>query len=226
MADCVKIEKELPAVTMPHVEEAILPPRDFEGFGEAGHRVEWPNGARIAVSFILNYEEGGERSWQDGDGLSEPYLWEKGSSGGVKPGGRHLNSEHDFEYGSRSGCWRIFRLMQEFGFQMTLYAIAKAMERNPDFAKACVREGHEIAAHGLRWLEFWDYSIEEDKKYIKDTFSELERVTGERPVGFYFGRGTPQTHVLVPEVCKEQGWELKYSSEVSTQAFSDEGGFH
>jgi peptidoglycan/xylan/chitin deacetylase (PgdA/CDA1 family) len=106
--------------------------------------------------------------------------------------------------------------MKESGFKMTLYAIAKAMERNPDFARACVREGHEIAAHGLRWLEFWDYDIQQDKKYIKDTFSELERVTGERPVGFYFGRGTPQTHVLVPEVCREQGWELKYSSEVCT----------
>lgn len=106
------------------------------------------------------------------------------------------------------------RLMKEFGFKMTIYAIAKAMERNPDFAKACIREGYEIAAHGLRWLEFWDYDVEQDKQYIKDTFSELERVTGERPVGFYFGRGTPQTHVLVPEVCQEQGWELKYSSEV------------
>jgi peptidoglycan/xylan/chitin deacetylase (PgdA/CDA1 family) len=118
------------------------------GFGEASHDCQWPNGARIAVSFILNYEEGGERSWYDGDDLSEPYLWEKGSTAGIKPGGRYLNSEHDFEYGSRVGCWRIFRLMKEFGWNMTLWAIAKAMERNLEFAKACVREGHEIGAHG------------------------------------------------------------------------------
>jgi peptidoglycan/xylan/chitin deacetylase (PgdA/CDA1 family) len=106
------------------------------------------------VSFILNYEEGGERSWQDGDNMSEPYLWEKGSgAGGSKPGGRYLNSEQDFEYGSRVGCWRIMRLMKEFGWKMTIYAIAKAMERNQGFAKACVREGHEIAAHGMfDWL--------------------------------------------------------------------------
>lgn len=87
------------------------------------------------------------------------------------------------------------------------------MERNPSFAQACVRDGHEIAAHGLRWLEFWDHNVEEDKRYIKDTFSALEKATGQRPVGFYFGRGTPNTHVLVPEVCREQGWDLQYCSE-------------
>ena len=85
---------------------------------------------------------------EDGDGFSEPYLWEKGSTGGMKPGGRFLSSEHDFEYGSRVGCWRVLRLMKEFGWNMTIWAIAKAMERNPDFARACVREGHEIGAHG------------------------------------------------------------------------------
>ncbi|KAI9688692.1 MAG: hypothetical protein M1822_001049 [Bathelium mastoideum] len=198
---------------MPHVEESVQLPRDFKGFGEEGGRVSWPNRARIAVSFILNYEEGGERSMQDGDGLSEPYLWEKGSTAGSKPGARYLNSEHDFEYGSRVGCWRIFRLMKEFGWNMTLWAIAKAMERNPDFAKACVREGHEIGAHGLRWLEIWDYSVEEDKQYIKDTWLALKEATGEMPVGFYFGRGTPQTHALVPIVLKEIGHKLLYSSE-------------
>jgi peptidoglycan/xylan/chitin deacetylase (PgdA/CDA1 family) len=106
-------------------------------------------------------------------------LWEKGSSGGIKLGGRYLNSEQDFEFGSRVGCWRIFRLMKEFGWNMTLWAIAKAMERNPDFANACVREGHEIGAHGLRWLEFWDYSVEEDKKYIRQTWEALHKATGE-----------------------------------------------
>lgn len=99
------------------------------------------------MSFVLNYEEGGERSYQDGDGFSEPYLWEKGTGAG-KMEGRYMNSEQDFEYGSRVGCWRIARLMKEKGWNMTIYAISKAMERNPSFAKACVREGHEIAAHG------------------------------------------------------------------------------
>lgn len=97
---------------------------------------------------MLNYEEGGERSVEDGDECAEPYLWEKGTSGGIKTGARHLNAEHDFEYGSRVGCWRIMRLFKEFGWQITIYAIAKAMERNPPFAKYCVENGHEIAAHG------------------------------------------------------------------------------
>ncbi|EKG13284.1 Polysaccharide deacetylase [Macrophomina phaseolina MS6] len=146
--------------------------------------------------------------------MSEPYLWEKGSSGGHKVGARYLNAEQDFEYGSRVGCWRINRLMKEFGWNMTIYAIAAAMEKNPSFAKACVRDGHEIAAHGLRWLDFWDLDLEEDKKYIKDTCYKLKEVTGEMPVGVYFGRGTPNTHALLPIVFKEMGVPLLYSSEV------------
>ncbi|KAF2499366.1 chitin deacetylase 1, partial [Lophium mytilinum] len=183
------------------------------GFGEGSHDCKWPNGARIAISFILNYEEGGERNIADGDEYSEPYLWEKGTSGGIKTGARYLNAEQDFEYGSRIGCWRIMRLFKELGWQITIYAIAQAMERNPKFAKACIREGHEIAAHGLRWLEFWDYSLEDDKKYIKDTCLALKAATGEMPVGFYFGRGTPQTHALAPIVFKEMDTPLLYSSE-------------
>ncbi|TID16041.1 chitin deacetylase 1 [Venturia nashicola] len=167
---------------MVHIEESVQIARDFEGFGESSQDCKWPNNARIAVSFVLNYEEGGERSYQDGDGF-------------------------------RVGCWRIARLMKEKGWKMTIYAISKAMERNPKFAKACVREGHEIAAHGLRWLEFWNHGLEEDKKYIKDSFLDLEKTTGEMPVGFYFGRGTPNTHYLVPIVMKEMGLPLLYSSE-------------
>lgn len=152
----------------------------FKGFGEDGHDLQWPNGARIAVSFVLNYEEGGERNPLDGDGTSEPYLWEKGPSGGGKEQ-RHLNGEQDYEYGSRCGAWRILRLMKEFGWNMTLWAIAVAMERNPTFAKACVRDGHEIGAHGYRWLDIWDYSLEDDKAYIKKTCKALEAATGKAP---------------------------------------------
>lgn len=126
---------------------------------------------------MLNYEEGGERNPMDGDGTSEPYLWEKGPSGGGREE-RHLNGEQDYEYGSRCGAWRILRLMKEFGWNMTLWAIAVAMERNPSFSKACVREGHEIGAHGYRWLDIWDYPLEEDKAYIKKTCQALEAATG------------------------------------------------
>jgi peptidoglycan/xylan/chitin deacetylase (PgdA/CDA1 family) len=165
------------------------------------------------VSFVLNYEEGGERNVLDGDGTSEPYLWEKGPSGGGREH-RHLNSEQDFEYGSRCGAWRIHRLMKEFGWNMTLWAIAVAMERNPTFAKACVRDGHEIGAHGYRWLDIWDYSFEDDKAYIKKSCLALEAATGEFPVGAYFGRGTPNTANLLPIMWKEMGHKMLYTSEV------------
>jgi len=105
------------------------------------------------------------------------------------------------------------RLFKEFDWKITLWAIAKAMERNPKFAKYCVDNGHEIGAHGLRWLEFWEASIEEDKKYVKDTCLALKEHTGEIPVGFYFGRGTPNTHNLAPICWKEMGSSLLYSSE-------------
>lgn len=185
----------------------------YPGFGEEGHDAQWPNGARIAVSFVLNYEEGGERNVLDGDGTSEPYLWEKGPSGGGREH-RHLNSEQDFEYGSRCGAWRIHRLMKEFGWNMTLWAVAVAMERNPTFAKACVRDGHEIGAHGYRWLDIWDYSLEDDKAYIKKSCLALEAATGEFPVGAYFGRGTPNTASLLPIMWKEMGHKMLYTSEV------------
>ncbi|GAB7366741.1 hypothetical protein MBLNU230_g0696t2 [Neophaeotheca triangularis] len=195
------------------IEEKYQIPRDFEGFGEEGFDPQWPNGARIAVSFILNYEEGGERSILDGDAHSEPYLWEKGASGGYKDGARYLNAEQDFEYGSRSAAWRFIRLFKEFGWRFTTYAVAVALKKNPNFAQALVRDGHEIAAHGLRWLDVWEYELEEDKKYIKDTLTMLEQVTGVMPKGAYFGRGTPQTHALLPECWREMGSELSWSSE-------------
>ncbi|EXF74252.1 chitin deacetylase 1 [Colletotrichum fioriniae PJ7] len=198
---------------MVHVEESLQIPRDFEGFGEDGFDPKWPNGARIAVSFVLNYEEGGERSTLDGDPFSEPYLWEKGASGGYKEGARYLNAEQDFEYGSRSASWRLIRLFKEFGWSFTTYAVAYALKRNPTFAKALVRDGHEIACHGLRWLDIWNYSLEEDKEYVKQNILMLKEVSGEMPVGAYFGRGTPNTPSLFPEVWKSLGGEFLWSSE-------------
>lgn len=165
------------------------------------------------MSFVLNYEEGGERNVLDGDGTSEAYLWEKGPSGGGREH-RHLNGEQDFEYGSRCGAWRIHRLMKEFGWKMTLWAVSVAMERNSAFAKACVRDGHEIGAHGYRWLDIWNYSFEEDKAYIKKSCQTLEAATGEFPSGAYFGRGTPNTASLLPLMWKEMGHKLLYTSEV------------
>ncbi|CAG8246540.1 unnamed protein product [Penicillium nalgiovense] len=198
---------------MVHIDPKYQVPRDFEGFGEEGFNAKWPNGARIAVSFVLNYEEGGERCILDGDSISEPYLWEKGASGGHRENARYLNAEHDFEYGSRVSSWRLMRLFKEFGWNFTTYAVAVALKKNPTFAKALVRDGHEIATHGLRWKDFWDFNLEEDKEYVKQSLLMLKEVTGEMPVGAYFGRGTPQTHHLFPEIWKELGAEFLWSSE-------------
>ncbi|ETN41704.1 uncharacterized protein HMPREF1541_03640 [Cyphellophora europaea CBS 101466] len=187
--------------------------RDLEGFGEESFDPQWPNGARIAVSFVLNYEEGAERTYHNGDGHSEPYLWEKGASGGYKEGAPYVNAESEYEYGSRVGAWRLLRLFKEFGYQWTTYAVAQAMKVNPRFAKACVRDGHEIATHGLRWLDIWDYDLQKEKDYIIESLKVLKEVTGEMPVGAYYGRGTPNTKALFPEAFKEAGCEMLWNSE-------------
>ena len=149
---------------------------------------------------------------------SEPYLWEKGSSGGYRDGARYLNAEQDFEYGSRVGVWRLMRLFKEFDWNITIYAVARAMQLNPSFGKYCVQTGHEIANHGLRWLDFWDLGPEEDKKYVRDSQKLLQEVTGEFPVGVYFGRATVNTPGRLAEDFKEMSKEwgtpkLLYSSE-------------
>lgn len=194
-------------------------PRDFTGFGPSSHNCQWPNNARIAISFVLNYEEGGERSILEGDAHSEPYLWEKGSSGGHRTGARYLNAEQDFEYGSRVGVWRLMRLFEEFGWKITIYAVVRAMQLNPEFGKYCVEKaGHEIANHGLRWLDFGDFGHEEDRQYVKDSQKLLHEGTGEFPVGVYFGRSTVNTPGMLPELFGEMSREwgtpkLLYSSE-------------
>ncbi|KAL4816090.1 hypothetical protein BDW67DRAFT_175866 [Aspergillus spinulosporus] len=175
---------------MPVIEEKYNIPRDFEGFGEEGFNPQWPNNARIAVSFVLNYVP------------LFPFR------------ARYLNAEQDFEYGSRSASWRLLRLFKEFNWNFTTYAVAVALQKNPKFAKALVREGHEIAAHGYRWLDIWEYTPEQEREYIIKTLKVLKEVSGEMPVGAYFGRGTPQTHAKFPEIWEELGEEFLWSSEV------------
>ena len=130
-----------------------------------------------------------------------------------------MNAEQDFEYGSRMGVWRLMRIFKEFGWKITIYAVARAMQLNPRFGQYCVKEaGHEIANHGLRWLDFWDLELDESKKYVRDSCNLLREVTGEFPVGVYFGRSSPNTPGQLAEIFKEmhddQGTpKLLYSSE-------------
>lgn len=204
-------------------------PRDLEGYGEDSFDPQWPNDAKIAVSFMLNYEEGAERTIVNGDSQSEPYLWEKGASSGHRVGHRFVNAESEYgklcnpsrkvilmrnvEYGSRVGGWRVLRLFKEFGWNFTTYAIAQALEKNPSYAKALVRDGHEIAAHGYRWLELWELSLQEDEENIIKALMSLEKTTGVFPQGVYFGRGTPNTKALFADVYKKLGKELLWNSE-------------
>lgn len=135
-----------------------------------------------------------------------------------------MAAESEFEYGSRSGSWRILRLFKEMGYHFTTWAVSQALTANPTFARAMVRDGHEIAAHGARWLDIFDYTLEEEKKYIRKNCEDLEAVTGVFPRGYFYGRGTPNTRALWPEVVAEMGKErgdgrkLLYSSE----AFNDD----
>lgn len=161
----------------------------------------------------MNYEEGAERTVVNGDTQSEPYLWEKGASSSFLSNARHTAAESEYEYGSRSGAWRVLRLFKEMDYKFTTWAVAQAFEKNPSFAKACVRDGHEIAAHGLRWLDIAEMELEEEKKYIRKNCEVLKELTGKMPKGFFYGRGTPNTKALFPQVMKEMGEKLLYCSE-------------
>jgi peptidoglycan/xylan/chitin deacetylase (PgdA/CDA1 family) len=206
----------------------FLPNHSFSnsnpGYGEESLNPRWPGGAKIAISFILNYEEGAERTILNGDAHSEPYLWEKGASSSFLTGARHMAAESEFEYGSRVGAWRILRLFKEMGYRFTTWAVSQATAKNPSFAKVCVRDGHEIAAHGARWLDISHMSVAEEKEYIKENCLVLEKLTGKFPKGYFYGRGTPNTRALWPQVVKEigekrgTGERLGYSSE----AFNDD----
>lgn len=187
--------------------------RDLTGYGEFPVDPEWPNGAKIAVSFVLNHEEGAERNIRHGDDCSESYIWEKCGPATELKNARHLMSEGEFEYGSRAGCWRVLRLMKEFNFPMTLYAVAQAFAKNPDFAKACVRDGHEIGNHGLRWINWGNCTDEEQIEMIKAAILLLEESSGEAPVGAYIGRGNINTPALVREAHKQLGKPFLWESD-------------
>lgn len=188
-------------------------PRDLIGYGENSLNSEWPNGARIAISFVLNYEEGSESCIINGDDGSEAYIWERCGTASKQIGERSLTSESDFEYGSRVGAWRILRLFREFNYPMTVYAVAQAFVKNPGFAKACVRNGHEIANHGLRWLDWKTLSDTEQVEMIKKAILLLKECSGEVPVGAYMGRGNIRTPALVSEAHKQLGLPLLWESD-------------
>lgn len=173
-------------------------PRDLIGYGANPPHPRWPNNARLALSFVLNYEEGGERCILHGDSESEAFLSEMPSAVPF-PGQRHMSMESIYEYGSRAGVWRLLKLFQQKDIPLTIFAVATAMERHPDVAKAFVDAGHEICSHALKWISYQEADIETERKDMREAIEILERVTGNRPLGWYTGRDSPNTRQLVME---------------------------
>ena len=173
-------------------------PRDLVGYGRNPPDPRWPGEARVAVQFVLNYEEGGENCVLHGDAASEAFLSEITGAQPLK-GVRHMNMESIYEYGSRAGFWRLWRLFSERGLPLTVYGVATALARNPGAVAAMQEAGWEIASHGLKWVEHQYMDREEERRQIKEAIRLHEEVTGERPLGWYTGRSSPNTLALVAE---------------------------
>jgi putative urate catabolism protein len=173
-------------------------PRDLRGYGANPPVAKWPNGARTAVQFVINYEEGGESCVLHGDAESEAFLSE---IVGAQPiaGQRHMNMESLYEYGSRAGFWRLHRLFTDRGIPVTVFGVAMALERNPDAVSAMRAAGWEIATHGYRWIDYQHVDEVTERAHLQTALEVHERVTGERPLGWYLGRCSPNTHRLVGE---------------------------
>jgi OHCU decarboxylase len=173
-------------------------PRDLVGYGRNPPHPRWPDGARICVQFVINYEEGGENNILHGDRASEAFLSE---IVGAQPwlGQRHMSMESIYEYGSRAGFWRLWRMFTQRDLPVTVYGVATALRRNPE-AVAAMKEAHwEIASHGLKWIDYRDFSAEEERAHMKEAIRIHTEVTGERPLGWYTGRTSEHTNRLVAE---------------------------
>lgn len=172
--------------------------RDLIGYGKTPPHPKWPQDARIAISFVLNYEEGGERCVLHGDTESEAFLSEIIGAQPL-PGVRHISIESLYEYGSRAGVWRLLRLFKKHDIPLTVFGVAMALERHPEVAKAMLQDGHEICSHGYRWIDYQYMDEAEEREHIRKAVEIITNVTGERPLGWYTGRTSPNTRRLVAE---------------------------
>lgn len=173
-------------------------PRDLVGYGPNPPNADWPGGARLALQFVLNYEEGAENCILHGDQASEAFI---SDLVGAQPlfGVRHISMEQMYEYGSRVGVWRILRLFERKRVPLTIFAVAMAAERNPEVIRAMVQAGHEVASHGLRWINYQFVPEDIERAHLQQAMEILTRVAGERPLGWYTGRTSPNTRRLVAE---------------------------
>ena len=173
-------------------------PRDMVGYGRNPPDPRWPGDAHIALQFVINYEEGGENSILHGDVASEAFLSE---IIGAQPfmGMRHVNMESIYEYGSRAGFWRLWRLFTERGLPVTVYGVATALMRNPEAVAGMKEAGWEIASHGLKWIDYQFIPEEVERRHMEEAIRIHTEATGERPIGWYLGRASPNTLRIVAE---------------------------
>ena len=171
-------------------------PRDMIGYGAVPPHPRWPDKARIAVQFVLNYEEGAENAILHGDPASEMFLSEIIGAAPFE-GARHMSMESIYEYGSRAGVWRLLDLFRDRDVPLTLFAVAMAMERHPAVIERALADGHEIASHGYRWINYHGMSKSEEREHLERAIEIHTRTCGERPLGWYTGRTSEHTRGLV-----------------------------
>jgi allantoinase len=195
-------------------------PRDLIGYGRNPPHAQWPNNARIAVQFVLNYEEGGENCVLHGDKASEQFLSE--IIGAPAFEARHLSMESIYEFGSRVGVWRILREFERRQLPLTVFGVSMALERHPELTRAFVELGHEIACHGWRWIHYQNMDEATEREHMRIGVEIIKRLTGNAPLGWYTGRDSPNTRKLVVEHggflydADYYGDELPFWTEVQT----------
>ena len=171
--------------------------RNLVGYGSKKLKIRWPGNARLALQIVLNYEEGAENCVLHGDKSSEIFLSEIIGAKSIK--GRHMNMESIYEYGSRRGFWRIHELFQEKKIPITIFGVGMALKKNMDVCNAIKRANYEVASHGWRWIDYQKVSKNVEKKHMKLAINSIKNIFGNRPLGWYTGRSSPNTRDLVME---------------------------
>ena len=176
----------------------IAYPRDIRGYEEKTPHANWPGNARIALQFVVNYEEGGENCVLHGDKSSEYFLSEI-IGAEAREGVRHMSMESLYEYGSRVGVWRLFKLFKDNEIPITIFAIAMALERNPQVVEVALKNEFEICSHGLKWIDYQSVPEEVEREHLHEAIRIHKKMAGERPYGWYTGRTSPNTRRLIAE---------------------------
>jgi allantoinase len=172
-------------------------PRDLAGYGRTPPHAQWPGGARIAVQFVLNFEEGGENSVLHGNAASEQFLSEMFNPAAYPA--RHISMEGIYEYGSRAGVWRILREFEKRQLPLTVFGVSSALERCPDIAAAFVALGHEIACHGYQWISYQNTDEATEREHMRLAMDSILKITGKKAEGWYTGRDSPNTRRMVAD---------------------------